>query len=507
MIGLACTICGSIVLFHNFRSKKNQIFFLYCLSCAIWGYFYFAWQLSENSGTALVLVKSLTMGAIWIPVLHYHLITILVNKEKSPTQWPLNFFYLLTLVLTISNFSSLFIQGVEQKLFFPFWPIPGPFFHLYVAHFITLLVLAIRDFRHHALKVQIRNKREINLITTATLIAYGSGFLNILLWYDIPVPPYLNPLIPLFFVLLTWIYLDSQYLTVNTALKRFSLILMIYLSLLALSIPPILFFVYSTLDPLSRSSLIIIVASGGLIGVILSMGPFIYARLIRKNFWLKAQSTTGLTHELRSPLSNIQGLTAILKENILNNKKNPTLTLDYLEMIENNTARLNNFVRDLLDSAKINYQEINLNKSIFDLKILITELIETYRIPILKSPLRLQWIPPAFDCSTFADREKIRQILSNLLSNSIKFSNEGTINVRVKKENGSILCSISDEGVGIKKDDLKFVFDRFYQGQNHKTGAGLGLSIAKGWVEAHHGKIWTEPKKIGTTISFSLPSR
>ncbi len=105
------------------------------------------------------------------------------------------------------------------------------------------------------------------------------------------------------------------------------------------------------------------------------------------------------------------------------------------------------------------------------------------------------------------DQEKIRQVISNLLSNAIKFSEHGAIKIHLKSTSRDYIVSFVDEGCGIPPGDIERIFDRFHQGCHAQQGSGIGLTIAKAWVEAHGGKIWAESdgEGKGTTVTFTLP--
>ena len=108
------------------------------------------------------------------------------------------------------------------------------------------------------------------------------------------------------------------------------------------------------------------------------------------------------------------------------------------------------------------------------------------------------------------DRERIIQVLTNLINNAVKFTEKGSIKIQTAKADNFILVSVKDTGIGIKESDIPFLFERFKQldsGMNRKTGGtGLGLSISKGIVERHNGKIWVESKVgEGSIFGFTLP--
>ena len=116
-------------------------------------------------------------------------------------------------------------------------------------------------------------------------------------------------------------------------------------------------------------------------------------------------------------------------------------------------------------------------------------------------------LPPP-DVRTFCDRERILQVLSNLIGNALKFTAEGgSIRVSARERQREVTFAITDTGCGIAGDQLPHIFDRYWQAKSARDGIGLGLSIAKGIVEAHGGRIWVETKiEQGTTFFFTLPN-
>jgi signal transduction histidine kinase len=111
------------------------------------------------------------------------------------------------------------------------------------------------------------------------------------------------------------------------------------------------------------------------------------------------------------------------------------------------------------------------------------------------------------DDRVVADREKMSQVFSNLFSNAVKYTENGSIAVSINRERESVLCSVTDTGRGVHPEFLEKIFDRYFQAPGASKGAGLGLAIAKGWVEAHGGRIWAESEGEGkgTTVTFTLP--
>ncbi len=216
------------------------------------------------------------------------------------------------------------------------------------------------------------------------------------------------------------------------------------------------------------------------------------------------------SHQLRTPLSAVKWFTEILltqRAGRLNKKQ-----VDYLHEIQRSNERSIALVSDLLQVSRVQEGKLHLDLSEVDMSNIIEEVFDsnrllmtgkniTFHLEIINGPLT----------KIFVDKVKIRRVAQNILLNSIKYTPKGGhVDVVIKKNSGDIICSISDNGVGIPADQQNRIFSRFYRATNvsriEPDGTGLGLFIAKALVEAHKGKIWFESAEDkGTTFYFSLP--
>ena len=223
---------------------------------------------------------------------------------------------------------------------------------------------------------------------------------------------------------------------------------------------------------------------------------------------LKSAFLANMSHEIRTPMNGILGFSELLKD--------PSLTGDvqqeYIKIIEKSGARMLNIINDIVDISKIeaglmtaNIKEININEKI--------EYIYTFFKPQVEEKgmqLILKNILSTKEATIRTDSEKVYSILTNLVKNAIKYSNEGTIEFGYIKKDEALQFYVKDTGIGIPKDRLNAIFDRFVQADiSNKMalqGAGLGLSISKAFVEMLGGKIWVESEVgIGSTFYFTLP--
>lgn len=168
-----------------------------------------------------------------------------------------------------------------------------------------------------------------------------------------------------------------------------------------------------------------------------------------------------------------------------------------------------NLVNDLLDMAKIEAGKFTINKGEADLISLVKETIDRSTMKASQKGLQIKLETTETILKASVDDFRIRQVLNNLISNAIKFTQEGTITVSVLKKDKEAELAVKDIGVGIARDEIQNLFTKFRQLQQSPTkheGTGLGLVIAKGIIEAHGGKIWVESEiGSGTKFYFTLP--
>jgi signal transduction histidine kinase len=211
-------------------------------------------------------------------------------------------------------------------------------------------------------------------------------------------------------------------------------------------------------------------------------------------------------HELRTPIQPILGLTeiALYKTNDESQRK-------LLEVVVRNAKRLKRLVENILDITRIENQSLELHKERFNINEIMLSILAEYEDQnnnnTRNSDVKIAFMPKD-DIFIEADKMRLMQVISNLMDNAIKFTQQGTIEVKMKKkekESNEIIVSIKDTGSGIDPEIMPKLFSKF--ATKSQTGTGLGLFISQNIVEAHSGKIWAENNSDGRgcTFSFSLP--
>jgi signal transduction histidine kinase len=223
---------------------------------------------------------------------------------------------------------------------------------------------------------------------------------------------------------------------------------------------------------------------------------------------LKSEFIANVSHELRTPLNSIIGFSKVMMSGI-DGEVNEAQRVD-LSAIYNSGRHLLEIINSILELSKIEAGKTELNITAFDLVPIIEEIITASQTLIMGKRVKIESKILTAVPILEADVTKIRQIIFNLVSNASKFTEEGYITVQARADKERVFISVMDTGIGIDKDQLDIIFERFRQVDGSSTrragGTGLGLSIAKKFVEMHHGELTVEsvPNK-GSTFTMMLP--
>jgi signal transduction histidine kinase len=226
---------------------------------------------------------------------------------------------------------------------------------------------------------------------------------------------------------------------------------------------------------------------------------------------MKKELISNVTHEFKSPLCVVDDAVQMLEKEAGKGPDKNGKMKKYFDMIRSNVGRLEMFIENLLEIAKIDQANIDLKLEACDLREVVEDCVGILR-PLATSKGITLRCDGCESLPIVLDPDKIQQVFNNLLSNAIKFTEKGGVAISLKGEDKKATVTIKDTGLGIEKEYLSSVFDRFFQaptnGSRSIKGTGLGLAIAKGWVEAHHGHIEAESDGIGqgTTFTVTLPT-
>jgi signal transduction histidine kinase len=214
------------------------------------------------------------------------------------------------------------------------------------------------------------------------------------------------------------------------------------------------------------------------------------------------------SHELQTPMASIKGFSQLLQDD--KTFKDPKKRKKYLKIMEDESTRMSKMVKNMLSLSRIDMGTMKFDVETVNVNGFLEEIgLEMERISE-KRGLKLTVHSTKGLPKMRTDKEKLRQILINLITNSIKYTEKGSITVDAIKKGKSIQFSVTDTGIGIPEKEQKKIFDRFYQIESPETrkvlGAGLGLSIVREYIRLMGGRIWLESKVgKGSTFYFTLP--
>ncbi len=224
---------------------------------------------------------------------------------------------------------------------------------------------------------------------------------------------------------------------------------------------------------------------------------------------MKSEFISVASHQLRSPLSNLKWAIELLMSGRIG--KFEEKQTKYFKILKENSGRMEELISDLLTVSRIEQRTLPLKKQEFSLENLIKNLILEFKPLIQSSNIEVKFKSEEDLPEILADPSQIRLVIGNLLDNAIRYiKDKGEVKIKLEKKKRNLCFEIADNGVGIPKEDKKYIFQKFFRADNvlkyQTQGSGLGLYIAKAIVEKSGGKIgFSSQEGIGSTFWFTLP--
>ena len=233
--------------------------------------------------------------------------------------------------------------------------------------------------------------------------------------------------------------------------------------------------------------------------------------LAEKSDRLKSAFLSNMTHEIRTPMNAIVGFSELLQQDELT----PEFKNEFIDHIINNSNSLLSLINDIIDFSILETGTVNITYSNFNLKQIFIDLTEKFeQLKVNQNKSHIELIFPDDKCleetHIYFDALRLKQILTYLIDNALKFTKQGQVEVNYKYEQDSMLFWVKDTGIGIPAEKQEFIFDRFRQGEESHSrsygGTGIGLSIVKQMIQLLNGKVWVESEvSKGSTFFFSIP--
>jgi len=214
------------------------------------------------------------------------------------------------------------------------------------------------------------------------------------------------------------------------------------------------------------------------------------------------------SHELRSPLSNLQWVTEMLESERMGDLGEDQM--DYFRMVKENVVRMQKLISDLVTVSRIQDEELALQPQEVSLEQLTRRVLSEFEFFSNAEGVEIEIEVEQDLPKAKADRSQLKMVIENLLDNAIRYTEQGTVEITISQEGDKVQFKIEDDGIGVPKEDQKYVFNKFFRSKNaaeyQVRGTGLSLYIAKKIIEQSGGKIWFESEQgRGTTFWFTLP--
>lgn len=504
----------SFLRYIKTKQELELVLSLFCGSVTIWLFGTFKMFVSTTDQQAIFWDRFVYTGVVFVPVLMHHF-SIAFAKLKNQRKYLISG-YIASVIFMFLSWTNLFVSGLYEYA----WGshTKAQFFHhiFIVLFFAYTSVFFVNIWRHYKSDTSEKLKNQARYVFWAFLILIVLGAPAYLPAYGISIPPFpfLSGL--LFIIILSYAILKHKLLDVKAA----GVIFLTFILVLIL------------IANLFSASLIFKILA---LTIMLIVGYFLIANIQKESEHaerneklagkleqdkkelvdldrMKDEFLQMATHELNTPITVIQGqLDMAIEEDMckLNNEQK-----EFLQPILTNTMRLAMLSKDILNVARIDQHRLTINRSDIDLDQLIASIVDGLQIKAKDKAIKLEYTKSEkAPLNIMVDKSKIGEVITNLVNNAIKFTDNGEITVKARDKGENITISVADTGIGIDKEDQEHLFNKFYQvgrfdpnNPQEQQGTGLGLYISKNIIELHGGKIWLESEQgRGTTFYFSLP--
>ncbi len=528
IIGIAIAgiaILSMVVYLNNRRSITAKSFLFFALMTIAYGVINFSSSKFIDHDLALWSLRLTLFSAVWHAFSLYQLFVVF-PLEQTSYDWKYKYIAVpATIIASLLTLTPLVFSGISQEIAFGQVANPekGPGIALFGLVAFGLVFSALYVLINKVRNSQSLEKKQLSTVLTGTIFTMMLIFV-----FNFVLPVFYNntryvPLAPLyilpFIAFTTYAIVRHKLLDIKIVGTEILVFVLAVTSLIEVIISQnfgVLFF---------RSSVFLLVLGVG--GLLVSSVfkevkqrqelEILSTDLAKANEKLKsldkarAEFISIASHQLRTPPATIKWyMSAILSGDF--GKILPE-TLPALQTVQvTNDAQIST-IDDLLNASRIERGKLEFFFQPGVIEPIVQNLVNQLQPLAQMKKLRINYQPPKTTIPEFImDQEKIRQVINNMIDNAIKYTKQGDIDVKLVRNRDGVTLSVSDQGKGIRQEDVKKLFAKYSRGQDsatQATGLGLGMYVAKVIVEQHNGKIWAESAGLdkGSTFSFFIPSK
>jgi signal transduction histidine kinase len=512
--GFVALISGFLVYYHDSKKLENITWFLLNVSSAVWSFGYLFMISTDSYNAALLSNWILHQAAILIAFFYFFFVLALTQTQKLHRKF-LILIFITGVILSVLSPTGIFIRDVIPKFIFSYAPDAGPLYKYFVLYFFIPTLYAFYIL-YKSIKVSTKDEvKKLKFVLGASLMGFIGGGSVFFLTFNVNIPPSPVILFSLYPILITYAILrfklfDIKVLTTELLVSAIWIFLLLKI-----------FLSQNVRDRVIDTSLLMLVVFFGILlikSVIKEVKSREQIEKLAKDLQTandelarvsqaKSDFLSIASHQLKTPLSIIKGYLSLITEGsfgrLTKKMKDP------LQRIYISNERLISLVEDLLNLSRIEDGRMKYDMAKVNLVEVVTSVYEEFKDQAKQRSIKFTWKPSKTPVFSTIDKVKIRNVVFNLVDNAIKYTEQGSIAITLKTENGKALVEVTDTGIGIARDHLDRLFAKFTRLSDGNrnfviSGFGLGLYITKLIVKDHNGRIWADSPGLGKGSTFSL---
>jgi signal transduction histidine kinase len=503
---------GFFVFYKNPKNHLHQSLLRLNLVVAAWSLFLFLHYISKTLSIATFTLYILHTAAIFIPVCYLHFVSDLLNTNK---QKIIRASYIISIVFAVLIYNNNFIAGIEPKLYFRFYATAGKLYLLWIiAYLITAGYTTYLLLKNYSGSSRIKKIR-IRYVLLASFIGFVGGSTIYPLFYNIEIPPWGEHIIFIYPVIFSIAVLKHDVLELNIVIKR---TIVYSVSILLITITYLVIVLLSERllrNVMGYQSIWVTVAAAVIIALIFTPLKNMVESLIEK-FYIRnayqrlqrelidsdrskalAQLAAGMAHEIRNPLTAIKTFSEYLPKKF----DDKDFRNDFSQIVKSEVDKINSLITQLLEFSKPTSPVLVPT----DPHQLLDYTLDILSAEILKNNIKIVKNYTADTSLIEVDSNKLKHVLFNIIRNAIEAMRySGTLSINTLNRKDNFMIEVADTGCGIKKNDLKKIFQPFFS--TKPKGTGLGLAVTESIIAEHNGNISAKSAfGKGTTFTISLP--
>lgn len=495
-------------------SRTHLIWGVFCITVFAWGLGVYNIAVSRDPTASLFWWKVAYAGVIFIPIIFTHFTHNFIGKKNNLF---LIFLYIVGVFYLINNlFTDFFIKEVHSMFDGIYYLSATPLYNSYLVLFIILIIYCHIRLLIEYSKVTGLRRQQIQYFFLASFIGFFGGSFSFLPVYEINIYPYLNLTVFLYPIIMGYAIFKYQLMNIKVITTQLFIVFLWAFIFVRMILAP-----FGSHEQILNGVLLLMTIFVGIL-LIKSVVKEIKSReeveklakelgvaneRLKELDKLKSEFVSIASHQLRSPLTSIKGYASLVLDGSYG--KVPDSIREAVDKIFHSSQALVIMIEDFLNVSRIEQGRMKFELSKTDLNDLIGKVIGEQSLSVERAGLSLSFStdqqPPYV---SLVDLGKIRQVVTNLIDNAVKYTPKGSISVRLSKDKkrNKIIISVADTGMGIDKETLPTLFGKFTRAKGankvNVIGTGLGLYIVKEIVKGHHGRAWVESDGIGKGSTF-----